>query len=51
MVMMVLAIAARNKWYLHQMDVMFTFLNGSLEEEAYVRQHPRYEVDEKDDKV
>ena len=37
MVRMVLAIVAHNKWYVHQMDVMSIFLNGSLEEEFYAR--------------
>ena len=47
----VLAIATHNKWYVHQMDVMSTFFNGSLEEEVYVRQPPGYEVDGQEDKV
>ena len=51
MVRMVLAIAAHNKWYVHQMDVMSAFLNGSLEEEVYVRQPPGYEVDGQEEKV
>ena len=48
---MVLAIAAHNKWYVHQMGVMSAFLNGSLEEEVYVRQPPGYEIDGQEDKV
>ena len=48
---MVLAIAAHKKWYVHQMNVMFVFLNGYLEEEVYVRQPPGYEVDGQKDKV
>ena len=51
MVRMVLAIATHNKWYVHQMDAMSAFLNGSLEEEVYVRQPPGYEVDGQEDKV
>ena len=34
----VMAIAAQNKWHVHQMDVKSTFLNGYLEEEVYVEQ-------------
>ena len=48
---MVLTVASNNKWYVHQMDVMSTFLNGSLEEVFYVRQPPQYEVDGQEDKV
>ena len=48
---MVLVIASHNKWYVHQMDVIFAFLNGSLEEEVYMRQPPGYEIDGQEDKV
>ena len=34
----VLAIAAKNKWNVYQMDVESAFLNGYLEEELYVEQ-------------
>ena len=48
---MVLATTAHNKWYVHQIYVMSTFFNGSLEEEVYVRQPPGYEVDRQENKV
>jgi hypothetical protein len=48
---MVLAIAAQNRWIMHQMDVKSAFLNGYLEEEIYVRQPPGYEIDKHGDKV
>ena len=47
---MVLAIAAQNKWSMHQMDVKSAFLNGYLEEEVYVKQPPGFEIDEQPDK-
>ena len=48
---MVLTIASHNKWYVHRMDVMSSFFNGSLEEEVYVKQPRGFEVDGKEDKV
>jgi hypothetical protein len=48
---MVIAIAAHNKWIMHQMDVKFAFLNGCLEKEVYVRQPLGYEIDKHRDKV
>ena len=50
-VRMVLAIATHNKWYVHQMDVMYAFFNGSLEEEVYMSQPLSYEIDGQEDKV
>ena len=40
----VLAIIAKNKWHVYQMDVKSTFLNGYLEEDIYVEQLQGYEV-------
>ena len=41
----VLTTTAQNKWKVCQMDVKSTFFNGILEEEIYVQQPPRYEVE------
>jgi hypothetical protein len=46
-----LAIAAQHKWQVYQMDVKSAFLNGFLEEEVYVNQPPRFEVQEQPAKV
>ena len=40
----VLAIAAKKKWHVYQMDVKSAILNGYLEEEVYVEQPQGYEV-------
>jgi hypothetical protein len=46
-----LAIAAQHKWKVYQMDVKSAFLNGFLEEEVYVNQPPRFEIQEHPAKV
>ena len=46
-----LAIAAQHKWQVYHMDVKSAFLNGFLEEEVYVNQPPRFEVQEQPAKV
>ena len=51
MVRMVLEIVAHNKCHVHQMDVMSALLNGSLEEEVYVRQPLGYEIDGQENMV
>jgi hypothetical protein len=40
------AIAAKMKWNLPQMDVETTFLNGVIEEEVYIEQPQGFEVDD-----
>lgn len=39
---MVLALAARNRWHVHQMDVKSAYLNAEIDEEIYVRQPEGY---------
>jgi hypothetical protein len=34
----IIALTAKMKWKLHQMDVKTTFLNGVIEEEVYIKQ-------------
>ena len=40
----ILALAAKMKWKVHQMDVKTTFLNGVIEEEVYVEQPQGFEI-------
>ncbi|KAJ0437507.1 putative RNA-directed DNA polymerase [Helianthus annuus] len=41
-VRLILAVAARNNWYLHQIDVKTAFLNGNLNEQVYTEQPEGY---------
>jgi hypothetical protein len=41
-----IALAAKMKWKLHQMDVKTTFLNGVIEEEVYMEQPQGFEVED-----
>lgn len=38
MVRLLLALAAKNSWEVHHLDVKTTFLNGDIKEEVYVTQ-------------
>jgi hypothetical protein len=40
----IIALVAKMKWNLHQMDVKTTFLNGVIEEEVYIEQPQGFEV-------
>jgi hypothetical protein len=41
----IIALAAKMKWKLHQMDVKTAFLNGVIEEEVYIEQSQGFEVE------
>lgn len=50
-VRLLLAIAAQESWEVHHLDVKSAFLNGDLEEEAYVEQPPGFVKPGKEGKV
>lgn len=50
-VRLLLALAAKNKWEVHHLDVKSAFLNGELSEEVYVSQPRGYEKEGEDHKV
>jgi hypothetical protein len=41
----IIALVAKMKWKLHQMDVKIVFLNGVIEEEVYIEQPQGFEVE------
>ena len=41
----IIALTAKMKWKLHQMDVKTTFLNGVIEEEVYIEQPQGFEFE------
>jgi hypothetical protein len=46
-----MSLATSMGWSLHQMDVKTTFLNGAIEEEAYIEQPQGFEVHSRDTNV
>ena len=43
----IMALSSMMKWDLHQMDVKTSFLNGVIEEEAYIKQPQGFEVEDR----
>jgi hypothetical protein len=43
----IIALVAKMKWKLHQMDVKTTFLNGVIEKEVYIEKPQGFEVEER----
>jgi hypothetical protein len=43
----IIALAAKMKWNLHQMDVKSTFLNGVIKEEVYIEKNQGFEVEDR----
>jgi hypothetical protein len=43
----IIALTAKMKWKLHQMDVKTTFLNGVIKEEVYIEQPQGFEVEDR----
>jgi hypothetical protein len=43
----IIALAAKMKWKLHQMDVKTNFLNGVIEEEVYIEKPQGFEVEDR----
>jgi hypothetical protein len=43
----IIALVAKMKWKLHQMDVKTAFLNGVIEEEVYIEQPQGFEVEDR----
>jgi hypothetical protein len=43
----IIALAAKMKWKMHQMDVKTTFLNGVIEEEVYIEKPQGFEVEDR----
>ena len=42
-----MALAAKTKWKLHQMDVKTTFLNGVIKEEVYIEQPQGFKIEDR----
>jgi hypothetical protein len=43
----IIALVAKMKWNLHQMDVKIAFLNGVIEEEVYIDQPQGFELEDR----
>jgi hypothetical protein len=47
LIITIIALAAKMKWKLHQMDVKTAFLNGVIEEEVYIEKPQGFEVEDR----
>lgn len=50
-VRLMLALAAKNEWVVHPLDIKLAFLNGELLEEVYASQQKGYEKKGEEGKV
>ncbi|KAL8094213.1 hypothetical protein AgCh_035916 [Apium graveolens] len=50
-VRLLIALAVKNEWEIHHLDVKTTFLNGELQEEVYVNKPKSYVIEGHDKKV
>ena len=51
LIITIIALAAKIKWKLHQMDIKTTFLNGVIEEEVYIEQPQGFEAEDRKTQV
>jgi hypothetical protein len=47
----IIALAAKMKWKLHQIDVKTAFLNGVIKEEVYIEQPQGFEIEDRKSRV
>lgn len=43
-IILIISLATQNKWKIHKLDIKSAFLNGILEEKAYIEQPLGYQV-------
>ena len=50
-IQLLISLATSMGWYIHQMNVKTTFLNGSIDEEVYIEQPLGFEVNDRETDV